>query len=361
VEPVHGGTAAGPGTRATTVAGRDEFLDLLRTVAILRVVVVHLAGAAGLLWWPAPTWVLPGMPVVFFVSGALAFGSLDPHRDHPTPAGAFRRNRLRRLLIPYWGFLATVVAAVMVSDVVTDGGRTAVRFDRLLDAPVPLAVPPLSPASGFAVGHLWFMGSFLVLIVLAPVLVRWYRSRPVLLVASTGAVFIGVQLLDAADLVPRELDRASLFALFFVLGFTYTDGRLDRVFRRVPPVVLVAGFALAAVAAFRIEPRVPNATEPLHGLLGAAWLTAALAARPVLGLVAVRARPVLSVLTRRTLTIYLWGWPTTQLAHRIVDPTAGGSALVTFLALAVGLLVLAVVVAGPLEDVAAGRPARLRG
>lgn len=348
-------------TRATTVAGRDEFLDLLRTVAILRVVVVHLAGAAGLLWWPAPTWVLPGMPVVFFVSGALAFGTLDPLRQRPTPPGAFRRNRLRRLLIPYWGFLACVVAAVVVSDLVTDGGRTAVRFDRLLDAPVPLVVPRLSPASGFAVGHLWFMGSFLVLIVAAPTLVRWYRGRPRAVLAVTGAVFIAVQMFDAADLVPRELDRTSLFALFFVLGFTYTDGRLDRCFRRVPPVVLIVALAAAAVVAFRVDPRVPNATEPLHGLLGAAWLTAALAARPVLGLLAVRARPLLAVLTRRTLTIYLWGWPTTQLARRIVDPTGGGPALVTFLALAVGLLVLAVLVAGPLEDVAAGRSARPRG
>lgn len=357
---MHGGSAGSPeriGAAARAV-GRDEFLDLLRTVSIVRVVVVHLAGAAGLLWWPAPTWVMPGMPVVFFVSGALAYGSLDPDRARPTAPRAFRRDRLRRLLVPYWAFLAVVVVAAVAADRLSDGDRTALRLDRLIDAPLPLAVPRLSPASLFAVGHLWFMGSFVLLIVLAPVLVRWHRSRPRLLLAVTGVVFVGVQLLDAhADrYVPRELDRTSLFALFFVAGFAYTDGGLDRLFRRVHPLALSAVFAGGAVVAYGVAPHVPNASEPLHGLLGAAWLCAALAFRPAVAALARRGRPVLSRLTRRTLTIYLWGWPTTQLAALLVRPDAGGSVPV-FLASAVALLAAAVALFGPIEDLAARRVA----
>ena len=50
---------------------RDGLLDLLRSLSITRVIGIHLIGRSGFWFWPAPTYVLPGMPMVFFVSGAL--------------------------------------------------------------------------------------------------------------------------------------------------------------------------------------------------------------------------------------------------------------------------------------------------
>ena len=59
---------------------RDGLLDLLRSLSITRVIGIHLIGRSGFWFWPAPTYVLPGMPMVFFVSGALVrktLGTVD--------------------------------------------------------------------------------------------------------------------------------------------------------------------------------------------------------------------------------------------------------------------------------------------
>jgi len=82
-------------TRPTT-RSRDGLLDLLRCVSIVRVVGVHVLGRMRLWFWPAPTYVMPGMPIVFFVSGSLAHRSLRIRSDgtsirsHWTGAAAIR-------------------------------------------------------------------------------------------------------------------------------------------------------------------------------------------------------------------------------------------------------------------------------
>lgn len=338
-------------------ADRDRLLDMLRAIAIVRVVIVHLSGATKTLAWPALTFVAPGMPLVFFVSGALAVRSLDPRRGDRSSDRTFRVDRLRRLMLPYWCLAGTVAAVVWCADLLSPLRQYNVRWHMVLAAAVPVVVPKMSSRLGTFTGHLWFMSAFLVLTLVAPQLVRLHRRSAGATLGVVAAVFVAVQAVDLAapGWVPRELDRLSLFALCYVLGFWYQDGRLK--WRTSYHLLAAAALALAAIAYHRFDGRILNATEPMHAAVGLAWLQLALMAAPVLQAVARRHRRLLSRVTRRTFTVYLWGWPATMLAVRSAGALGYTGAHRTVWIYAVTLLGLAVAVAvfGRAEDVAARR------
>ena len=340
---------------------RDRFLDMLRAIAIVRVVIVHLSGATETLGWPLLAYVAPGMPLVFFVSGSLALASLDPRRESHRSDASFRRDRLRRLLVPYWAFIATIVLIGVAWDLASEWADDSVRWSMVARSIVPLAVPRISPRVGVATGHLWFMSSFLVMTVVAPQLVRLYRRLSWAPAVITGATLAVVQAIEAFDWVelPHELDRLSLFAFCYVAGFWYQDGRA--VWERSTHVVAAVALAVVAVAYHRVDRAIPNATEPMHALVGAAWLQVLLAARPAIQWVGERCSAVLGRITKRTLTVYLWGWPTTMAASRLARSLGWTGAMRTacIYVAGLGLLAVAVAVFGSFEDQAAGR-ARVR-
>ena len=119
---------------------RDRFLDMLRAIAIVRVVIVHMSGATETLGWPLLAYVVPGMPLVFFVSGSLAHASLDPRRESHRSDASFRRDRLRRLLVPYWAFIATIVLIGVAWDLASEWADDSVRWSMVARSIVPLAV-----------------------------------------------------------------------------------------------------------------------------------------------------------------------------------------------------------------------------
>ena len=193
--------------------------------------------------------------------------------------------------------------------------------------------------------------------VLAPQMVRLYRRLSWAPAAITGATFAVVQSVEAfAEFeLPHELDRLSLFAFCYVAGFWYQDGRA--VWERSTHVVVAAALAVVAVAYHRVDRAIPNATEPMHALVGAAWLQVLLAARPAIRWVGERCSAVLGRITKRTLTVYLWGWPTTMAASRLARSLGWTGAMRTacIYVAGLGLLAVAVAVFGSFEDRAAGR------
>ena len=68
--------------------GRDRYLDLLRSIALVRVVVYHLFG------WAWLSVLFPSMGVMFALAGSLMARSLN------RPALGVIKGRLRRLLPP---------------------------------------------------------------------------------------------------------------------------------------------------------------------------------------------------------------------------------------------------------------------
>ena len=376
-------TGASTGTSGSTAhatrrpSSRDPFLDLVRTWAILRVVTVHILGLAPipLLWWPAPQFIAPGMPLVFFVSGALALASLDPAGRKRMSARTFWHDRLRRLMLPYWVYYLIAASVTVALDLSRGEDSFTINFTRTAVGAVPLIDPITSPAGFLAVVHLWFLVCFLQIILIAPLLARAHRAAPRLVLASSATVWLGVsylQLHTSVRVFP-EISAFALFQFFFVLGFWYSDGRLvagvpsplrppGRVLLTWPTglVVPAIGFA-AAAAVWRWEsPLAVHDSPAVHGLLGLSWLAVILLAREPLTRLAVRLARPLAVLTKRTLTIYLYGWPTAALVGLAIHHLGwtGWPGTIVFIAGSILALTAAVKIFGRVEDLAAGRAPR---
>lgn len=339
---------------------RDGLLDLLRTFSIVRVVVIHVVGQAKFWFWPAPTWIAPGMPVVFFVSGSLAFRSLRTAPDGTRRrAGVYWRRTFKRLLLPYWAYYAVVSAFCISADLTETSSYWDVNYRRLLLGATGLIIPDASRPMRHHMGHVWFMCVFLVLAFAAPAMVRLFERARWALMASVVGAFAFVQwlVLDGDVVFEYEIEKVTAFAIPYLVGFWYTDGGLQRVSARV----LAAAAAVAATGAVLwndIEPGAVNASQTKHLLVGAAWLLIALAAAPALRRVADRFRSRIDRITPRTFTTYLWGWTTCVFVSDWVDELVapGWSNRVLMAVGSIAALLLVVRMFGWVEDVSARPP-----
>ncbi|MGW3113774.1 acyltransferase family protein [Streptomyces sp. NPDC001091] len=229
---------------------RDRYFDLLRALALFRVVFYHLMGWA---WLPV---VFPSMGVMFALAGNLMARSLK------RPALGVVRGRLRRLLPPLW-----LLGALGVSGMVLQGWRPGAEghpgwwFAHLGFWILPLSDPPyagtlpgvhgvLGPdwAAELA-GPLWYIRAYLWFVLLSPVLLRALRAIPwvtVLSPVALAAAFEFGHLQLPGERVPSALTDFSTFGACWVLGMAHQQGVLRRIPRYVVPSVapLVAGLGL---------------------------------------------------------------------------------------------------------------------
>lgn len=119
-------------TRRKQGGGRDRYFDLLRAIALFRVVFYHLMGWA---WLPV---VFPSMGVMFALAGNLMARSLAGR-----PALEVVRGRLRRLLPPLWLLGAVgVTGMVMAGWGPDDEGHPGWWWLHLAYWILPLSDPP---------------------------------------------------------------------------------------------------------------------------------------------------------------------------------------------------------------------------
>lgn len=230
--------------------GRDRYFDLLRAVALFRVVFYHLMGWA---WLPV---VFPSMGVMFALAGNLMARSLK------RPAVDVVRGRLRRLLPPLW-----LLGALGVSGMVLQGwrpdaeGHPAWWFVHLGFWVLPLSDPPyagtlpgvhgvLGPdwAAELA-GPLWYIRAYLWFVLLSPLLLRALKAIPwttVLAPVALAAAFEFGHLQLPGERVPSALTDFSTFGACWILGMAHQQGVLKRIPRYVVPSVapIVAGLGL---------------------------------------------------------------------------------------------------------------------
>ncbi|MFD0068891.1 acyltransferase, partial [Streptomyces sp. NPDC127574] len=153
--------------------GRDRYLDLLRSIALVRVVVYHLFG------WAWLSVLFPSMGVMFALAGSLMARSLS------RPAWSVIRGRVRRLLPPLWAFSAVALALMFAGgwnpahDPDTGGGAWGV-ID-VFNYIVPVGAPPypahVGSESGLleatwaeqGAGPLWYLRAYLWFVVASPV------------------------------------------------------------------------------------------------------------------------------------------------------------------------------------------------
>ncbi|MET7349436.1 acyltransferase family protein [Streptomyces mirabilis] len=231
------GSAPGSAARSAPAPkkpGRDRYLDLLRSIALVRVVVYHLFG------WAWLTVLFPSMGVMFALAGSLMARSLG------RPALGVIRGRIRRLLPPLWAFSVVALALMFAGgwNVLKDpdnGGTWGLV--KLIDYVIPLGAPPfpwhVGSKSGLledtwavqAAGPLWYLRAYLWFVIASPLLLWAFRRVPwaTLLAPLALTAVLGTGLVT----IPGETGNAiSDFAVYggcWVLGFAHHEGVLQQV------------------------------------------------------------------------------------------------------------------------------------
>ena len=219
---------------ATTT--RERYVDLLRTGSLAVVILGHWLMAVPvtqsggtvrvtnvLALVPAlqpVTWLLQVMPVFFLVGGFAQARALRHERPYP----AYLRTRLVRLLRPAAVFAAVWVVVGLLAGPDPDGlARLALRT---------VAQP------------LWFLGVYLGVVALAPVMWRLHRRHgvavPVVLLGAAAAV--DVLRFAGGHGSLAYLNLAFVWIGVHQLGFFYAEGRFGR-----RAAALLAGGGLAAL------------------------------------------------------------------------------------------------------------------
>ncbi|SCE97016.1 Peptidoglycan/LPS O-acetylase OafA/YrhL, contains acyltransferase and SGNH-hydrolase domains [Micromonospora purpureochromogenes] len=323
---------------------RNRYLDLLRFLAVIRVVVYHVTG------WASLTLVFPAMAVMFALAGSLMAASLD----RSGPAALLRR--LRRLLPSLW-----VVAVVLVPAMLMTGLPPGPKVLLWL---FPIADPPANYWGALALSPIWYLRDYLWFLLASPVALWLFRRAPVATLALPYALLLVIELglLPAAPVPLRE------FGVYFgawLLGFAHHDGLLRRLANRVllPTALALAG----AGAAWIVTHPGPrgfdlNDIDLGNALWSAAFILVLLGRAPATARWIERS-PLFSravtVLNRRALTVYLWHMSFVVLLTPLVDvvgwshqdPVGLAIRVVLVFAL-VGVVTLLV---GWVEDVAARR------
>lgn len=339
-------------------SARDGFLDVLRAIALARVIIWHTFGVAIL------SWIVATMPIMFFVAGTLLYRSLDG-RD----AVAVLRKRLRRLLVPFWFFGATVLSVLSLVHLREPSADTQLSADQLVAWVVPLVNPTASTwEAGWASSPLWYLRCYLWILLLSPLLLRaWKRFGYRLLVVPAVATVLVQIAADRLAPGPNDLiwiaGDLSLYSIFVLLGFANAQGRFDGLNQRDLLEWTFVGAAGAAVA-WRIFPSadgVANHSYPTLLWLGVAWLAAITLLRPWLSQLPNLpiAGTVIRWMTARAMSIYLWHSPMIVLSYAATSALGFDASPLVLLALVVAGVAVAATATGWIEDVAGGRPAQL--
>ncbi|MDR6975878.1 peptidoglycan/LPS O-acetylase OafA/YrhL [Streptomyces sp. 3330] len=242
---------AGAGTTAPRKPGRDRYLDLLRTIALVRVVVYHLFG------WAWLTVLFPSMGVMFALAGSLMARSLKR-----PPLGVIR-DRVRRLLPPLWLFGAVVLTLMFAGgwkpmDDPDHGGTLGVV--ELLNYVVPLGAPPfpwdIGSKSGLlentwavqAAGVLWYLRAYLWFVLASPLLLWAFRRAPWVTLFAPLALtsVVGTGLVSIPGETGNAVSDFAVYGSCWVLGFAHQEGLLARIprYAAVSGSVLVMAFGL---------------------------------------------------------------------------------------------------------------------
>ena len=288
--------------RVTYDVVRNRYFDLLRAIAIVRVVVYHATE------WAFLTIAFPAMGTMFALAGSLMASSLDRHGLRAVAL------RARRLLPPLWTIAVVAVPAMLATGMAADW--------RLVFWVLPLYDPP-SNWWGSGILHIvWYLREFAWFVLLSPLVLPVFRRWPVPTLVVPFALLGSIE--AGLPAIPAVRD----FGLYFgcwLLGFAHHDGMLHRM-RRAVLLAIAAVTASAGAAWFLTHPS-PRGYHLSDIPLGDALWSVGFVLL-LLGLAPERLdwldrwRPVswlVTTLNSRAVTVYLW--------HKAVIIAAGAIGL----------------------------------
>jgi peptidoglycan/LPS O-acetylase OafA/YrhL len=359
--------------RTVLVPGRDRYLDLLRAIALVRIVAYHTFYQA--VWL---TIVFPSLGVMFALAGALMARSLD------RPTGQVLKSRLKRLLLPLWVYSGVIVGLLLVQGWRPSPDDGAGWWLRLLLWFVPIGDPPFpegDPSLAWgetAEVHLWYIRAYFWFVVLSPLLLKAFKRVPWVMLAAPLLLIVALE----AGLIPLRNPVASVvydFATFgscWMLGFAYQRGFLQALPRIITPLVAVAIMCLGFWWAATHLPengwdlgQIPLA----QALWSFGFVVLLLRISPSWSALPGPLRPfdkAITLINNRAVTIYLWHIPLLIAIEPLMEllwnapfladtvPGLVDSQWLQFAGVWV-LLGLTILAVGWVEDVAASRPPRL--
>jgi|GEM_PF-2432048 len=329
------------GAVAPSANQRSVYLDALRAVALIRVVTYHASGK----WWVT---VATAMPLMFFIAGSLFAGSVDRRAT-----SSVVRDRFRRILLPYWAYLAVMLVlwgALGVLGQITPANWMGFAL------PLLSLHGPTGPGSGTALQltwiALWYLQLHLLFSLTGGVLRSALRQAPVLVWAMvfTG-FFAGLALgVDVANGV--------FFLGCWLLGYHHHDGIVQPLIARYWKWLCLATGPIGVALFLRLHEQ-SVASSVATALLGLFWLSLALGIQPLVEpyLTGQKTNSVVTWFARRSLTIYLWHMAALYVVAELAVP--GHDTAIGRLVWAVALTVAVVPIVGWVEDVAAHRPPEL--
>ncbi|MGK5522663.1 acyltransferase family protein [Micromonospora sp. URMC 107] len=327
---------------------RNRYLDLLRFLAIVRVVVYHVTG------WATLTLVFPAMSVMFALAGSLMAASL--HRWGPEAVV----RRLRRLLPSLW-----VLAAVFVPAMLLTGLPLSPKVLLWL---FPIADPPANGWGAIALSVIWYLRDYLWFVLASPVALWLFRRAPVPTLVAPYALLAAAEL-GLLPALPVALHQFGLYFGAWLLGFAHQAGMLRRLANRVlVPLALALAAAGAAWVVTHPGPRGYDLNDnPLgNALWSAAFVLVLLGRGPASASWVDHSAAfgrVVTVFNRRALTVYLWHMPFVVALTPLVDVVGWSHqdplGLAIRVALVFALVAAVTALVGWVEDVAARRPPEL--
>jgi fucose 4-O-acetylase-like acetyltransferase len=229
-----------------TPPGRDRYVDFLRVASIATVVLGHWTitavsrSANGLAagnvlsatpWLWLATWVFQVMPVFFFVGGFANMVSWQAMDRRGGGYVEYLSGRMARLLRPVLVFVIVWLGLPLVL------GRLGLPTEQVELVGKVMGQP------------LWFLGVYLMVVALAPVMVRLHLRFRLWVPATLAAVAAAVDTLRfAADLQQvGYLNLLVVWTLVQQVGFFYADGTLTRLSRRALAGLAVTGLGSLVV------------------------------------------------------------------------------------------------------------------
>lgn len=239
---------------------RDRYVDFVRAFSILTVVIGHWA--ISIVWWQhgyirstsvigevswvwLSTWIFQVMPLFFFVGGFSNLVTYESHKKKGLSTGAFLCTRSWRLLKPslyFLGIWAVVQVGLHLLDVGAGTGFKVWGDTWLLRGMMP-------PGATIPFGPLWFLPAYLIVILLAPLMIRLHRRFGLRVVVALTALTALVDLVGFGGHIHgfRYWNVLFVWLLSHQIGFFYGDGRMQRLSKRTLALMALCGMAVMIV------------------------------------------------------------------------------------------------------------------